>query len=266
MPAPVSPKSLLEEFRPTTLAEVVGQPALVDQLQSFVAAPYETVFCFHGPTGVGKSCTAKALGYDVGCTRDFEDMGGINELPSGQQDGAAVRELIRRLAVRPMYGSGWKVAIINEADCMTPQAEAIWLDGLEHLPPKTIIVFTTNALHKLTRRLVGRCEVVQFDGASPEFLRGLHAHIRKIWKAKTGKRLDRIPVGLGRYEMADTVYSVRLAVQQIAPLIRTGAAGAAPPAKVQVPFIRSTEVIEHEKWQAAGHKAAETRRRNLAAS
>jgi DNA polymerase III delta prime subunit len=43
-----------------------------------------------------------------------------------------------------MVGSGWKVVIINEADRMTPQAEVMWLDGLEKLPAKTVVVFTTN--------------------------------------------------------------------------------------------------------------------------
>jgi hypothetical protein len=71
--------------------------------------------------------------------------------------------------------------------------------------------------------------------------------------------LRKIPDGLGRFEMADNVYSVRLAVQQIAPLIR---ADAAVPDSVKVPFIRSDEQDEHEKWVLAGHRAAETRRCN----
>ena len=49
------------------------------------------------------------------------------------------------LSFRPMLGSGWKVLVCNEADRMTTSAETIWLDALEGLPPKSVIVFTTNA-------------------------------------------------------------------------------------------------------------------------
>jgi hypothetical protein len=47
----------------------------------------------------------------------------------------------------------------------------MWLDGLEKLPAKTVVVFTTNNLHKLTDRFVRRCEVQRFDATSDAFPR-----------------------------------------------------------------------------------------------
>jgi DNA polymerase III gamma/tau subunit len=60
---------------------------------------------------------------------------------------------------RLMGGSGGKLLIINEADRMTPQTEVMWLEGLEKLPPKVVVVFTTSNLNKLTNRFIRRCEV-----------------------------------------------------------------------------------------------------------
>jgi DNA polymerase III delta prime subunit len=62
-----------------------------------------------------------------------------------------------------MFGSGWKVIVANEADRMTAQAETVWLDRLESLPPRTVIVFTTNYPEKLSQRLRDRCTRLVFE-------------------------------------------------------------------------------------------------------
>jgi hypothetical protein len=51
---------------------------------------------------------------------NFEDRGGVIEIPGGTQDGRAAEDVLRRTHLAPMGGSGWKVVITNEADRMTP--------------------------------------------------------------------------------------------------------------------------------------------------
>lgn len=247
---------LAVKYAPRALSQVVGQPQAVGSLVAFLKNPHSGAFIFHGPTGVGKTATAKAMALELGCSDEFEECGGITEIPSGKQDGRSVEDLMRKLRVRPMLGSGWKVAIINEADSMTPQAEAIWLDALESLPPKSIVVFTTNELRRMTRRLIGRCETVAFDGESKAFLDGMHSLVRRVWKNETGQALKSIPKNLGRYEMAAGASSIRLALQQISPMIRLKSIQD----EVAVPFIRDEAAIQEERWQAAAKKAVATRR------
>ena len=150
------PGNLLARHRPARLSDIHGQSAVVRSLSAFAAAPHSNAFIFAGSSGVGKTAAAWALANELGCDPDW---GGVVEIPSGTQDGRAVEDLLRRMHLRPMAGSGWKVVIINEADRMTPQAEVMWLDGLEKLPSKVVVVFTTNNLHKLTDRFIRRCEV-----------------------------------------------------------------------------------------------------------
>jgi hypothetical protein len=73
------------------------------------------------------------------------------------------------------------------------------------------------------------------DGAAVR--EGLEQLVRQVWKAETGRDLETIPEGLGKFEMADDRYSIGLALQQIAPFVRTGQN---LPARFAVPFIRGS--------------------------
>jgi replication-associated recombination protein RarA len=251
------------KYQPGTLGDLRGQPAAVECLQSFVREAESgrpAAFCFHGPTGTGKTSAGKALAFDLGIPRDDAWMGGLAEIPSGKQDGEAVEQLLRSLQLRPLFGSGWKVAIINEADRMTPGAEAIWLDGLESLPRRSVIVFTTNSLAAISGRLASRCELVEFDG-SPAVAADLHAFIRQVWRKETGKALRRIPEGLGVFDIAGGTLSFRLALQQIAPYARSGRP---LPDRFQPPIVRDSDSVQQAAPRMAALKAVATRRARAA--
>lgn len=61
--------------------------------------------------------------------------------------------LLRRMHLHPMGGNGWKVVILNEDDRIPPQAEVMWLDGLERL--QTTRRRVTDGRNLLQRR---RCD------------------------------------------------------------------------------------------------------------
>jgi replication-associated recombination protein RarA len=260
--------NLLAKYRPRNLADVIGQAETLKGLKALVAALRDgsedrAVLVFHGPTGVGKTCAAESFAAELGCELDSDELGGVFQIASGKQDGRSVEELLRSLRFRPLAGSGWRVAIVNEADKMTDQAEAIWLDGLEkHLPPRCVVIFTTNDLYRLTDRLIRRCEIYPFTGTGDAFRRALVRHVRKIWRAETGRKLGKVPEGLGRFELGSHEYSVALALQQIAPYVRRG--GGLPDG-FGVPIVREVRNGTSVNGSAAARKAVETRRRNAAA-
>ena len=76
---------------------------------SYVANCNPTTRKIPASSGVGKAA-AWALANELGCDSDW---GGVIEIPSGTQDGRAVENLLRRMHLRPMAGSGWKVVIIK---------------------------------------------------------------------------------------------------------------------------------------------------------
>ncbi|HLN27599.1 MAG TPA: AAA family ATPase [Gemmataceae bacterium] len=221
-------ESLLLKYRPRSLANVLGQEESTRALSMFVQAPYPTALLLHGESGTGKTSAAYALACELGCAIEEGELGGLHEIASGEMDAQAVRERLNSLRLRPLFGSGWKVCICNEADRMTQGAETIFLDGLEHLPAHCVIVFTTNAPEKLTRRFRDRCEAYAFAGDAGT----LQPHIRKlageIWRAEVGRGacpgLDEL--GMPTLGDPDTMHaSFRTALQQLSRYIREAKQG-----------------------------------------
>src|SRR5262249_35995428 len=137
--------ALVDKYRPRTLDDLLGQPWVVEQLRAFARNPFPCAFLFEGETGCGKTSAALALARDLGAGSDeWPELAGLYQIASGEQTGDSVRGLLRTLQLCPLRGSGWKVAVINEADYMSASAAQIWLDALENLPPRSVIVFTTN--------------------------------------------------------------------------------------------------------------------------
>lgn len=253
--------SLPAKYRPKTLGDVKGQREAVDQLSGFCRAVRDrrdaAAFIFHGPTGVGKTSAAWALAFDLGCDQEDPMLGGVDEIPSGIQDGAAVQAALRSMILRPLLGSGWKVLIVNEADRMTPQAETIWLDGLEKLPTKTVVIFTTNNLQSLSARLASRCELVEFTGDPAKINGAFSKFVKDVWKRETGKALKTVPEGLGIFDMAGGTLSFRLALQQLSPFARDGRE---LPQSFHPPIVRGSDEAISTRATNAAKKAWATRR------
>lgn len=209
----------VSKYRPATLDGLAGQgtavrflSALVADVESYAGS---AAIVLHGPPGTGKTTAAWAIGRLLGCDIDQMELGGVVEIASGQQDGRAVSDLAGVLRMRPMYGSGWRVAIVNEADAMTRQAELVWLDVLENLPPRVMVVFTTNSLEGMSERFQSRCQVVEFRGDDTAAAREL---VRSILSAEGAAEP---PEGACFGATASGV-NYRLAVQQAHRFALTG--------------------------------------------
>lgn len=250
---PKAPVSLTEKYRPRSLSQVVGQGEVLFRLQSFIEAPYSGAFLFVGPTGIGKTTIALALAAELGAC----EYGGLHVIKSGMQDAEAVESVLRDLRYTPMMGSGWKVVIVDEADYMSVKAAQLWLSSLEELPPRSVIVFTTNHPEKFKDRFVDRCERLDFQFRACEHAGDAQSLADSIWKSETGSRRSSPNVQYLKGVVDENgAISYRRVVRALEPLLAQFKAGRtietpAPDVLVSpvspapdVPLIASIEALE----------------------
>jgi DNA polymerase III delta prime subunit len=189
-------------------------------LRAFASNPYSVAFLFGGETGTGKTSAALALAAELGCDLDQMEFGGVHMIASGEQSADAVRACAERMWLQPMAGSGWKVFIVNEAERMHIQAETVWLDRLENLPRKTVVVLTTNFVEKLSNRFRDRCLMLRFESDARVIQESVQILVSGIWKAETGKVIpDEILERVIREATQQGRLSFRRVVQYLQPLI-----------------------------------------------
>jgi replication-associated recombination protein RarA len=178
---PPAPMQLTEKYRPRNLSHVIGQSAAVARLAAFVSAPYPTAFVFHGETGTGKTSAALAVANELGADSEWA----VHKISSGEMDAEAVATALKSLRFCACgSGSGWKAVICDEADSMSAKAKQLWLSALENLPPKTVIIFTTNHAHKFEQRFKDRCECVEFASSADQLIDDAQRLMNALWTAE----------------------------------------------------------------------------------
>ncbi len=158
-------------------AEVVGQPAVVAELQAAVADPAAMThaWLFTGPPGSGRSVAARAFaaalqcpdGGDGTCHQCRTVLAGTHAdlaliVPEGLSIGVTeARELVRIAGRAPSQGR-WQTIVVEDADRMSEAAANAVLKMIEEPPPRTVVVLCAPSLHPddVPVTIRSRCRVV----------------------------------------------------------------------------------------------------------
>ena len=156
-------------------------------------------YLFYGQESIGKKQTAIEFAKTLNCPESTEDecfdkclscrkienrthpdfffIEPVKSTPAAREATIKIdpiRELQRKLAFRPYEGKV-KVAVIDDADLMNPQAANSFLKTLEEPPSGTVLVLVSSHPFKLLPTLISRCQAIQFQPLTPE-------NIKKILK------------------------------------------------------------------------------------
>ncbi len=145
----------VEKYRPQKIEDCILPESLKNTFQEFVNRKEIPNLLFCGTAGVGKTTVARALCNEVGCDYiliNGSDENGVN----------TIRVKIKNYASSMSLMGGRKVVIIDEADYLTPEAQAILRASIEEFASNCSFIFTCNFKNRIIDPLHSRCTVIDF--------------------------------------------------------------------------------------------------------
>jgi DNA polymerase III subunit delta' len=155
-------------------AELVGQQAVVEQLESAVSSGAPThAWLFTGPPGSGRSNAARAFAAALNCPEQgCGDCQSCRLVAAGSHPAVSlvstenvsyriedVRQLITTAQDRPQ-GYRWRVIVVEDADRMTERATNVLLKAIEEPPPQTVWVLCAPSPADVLVTIRSRCRHV----------------------------------------------------------------------------------------------------------
>ncbi len=164
-------KVLYRKYRPTQLADVVGQSQVTGALANAIQqGKIGHAYLFIGPRGTGKTSVARIFAHAVNdFSYDVEDNYlDIIEIDAASNTGVDnIRELREKSVIAPTKGK-YKVYIIDEVHMLTKSASNALLKTLEEPPEHVIFIMATTDAHKVPITISSRTQVFTFRLADAE--------------------------------------------------------------------------------------------------
>jgi len=160
----------IEKYRPSRLADIVGQDEIVERLSSYVKSGNLPHLLFTGSAGVGKTTAAVTLAREF-----FKDSWQMNfrEMNASDERGIdVVRNQIKQFArTTPLGDATFKILFLDEADALTPDAQAALRRTMETYAQTCRFILSCNYSSKIIDPIQSRCAIYRFKPLGAEAIR-----------------------------------------------------------------------------------------------
>ena len=141
----------VEKYRPEALEGYVGNQGIIDKVKIYLDSGDVPHLLLYGTAGTGKTTLAKLISKNIDC-----DLMYINA--SDENNVETVREKIKNFASTIGFRK-WKLIILDEADYLTPNAQAALRNLMETFSKTTRFILTCNYVEKIIDPIQSRCQV-----------------------------------------------------------------------------------------------------------
>lgn len=141
----------VEKYRPEKLEDYVGNQSIIDKVRIYLDNGDVPHLLLYGTAGTGKTTLAKLIAKNIDC-----DLMYINASDENNVD--TVREKIKNFASTIGFRQ-WKLIILDEADYLTPNAQAALRNLMETFSKTTRFILTCNYVEKVIDPIQSRCQV-----------------------------------------------------------------------------------------------------------
>lgn len=147
---------LITKYRPQNFAELYGNETIVNALMRAIASESRPhAFLFTGPSGIGKTTTARIVATDLNAE--------ILEIDAASNSGVdAMRSLVEQGSHMALSGAGQRMFLIDEAHRLSRNSWDVLLKFLEEPPDHLYIALCTTEITKVPDTIVTRCYHVAF--------------------------------------------------------------------------------------------------------
>lgn len=159
----------VEKYRPATLDTYIGDAVLKERLAQYITQQDIPHLLFHGTAGTGKTTAAKLLINNIECDSLF-----INA--SDERGIDVIRDRIKTFASTSGFMDR-KIVVLDEADALTPDAQAALRNMMEVFSHRTRFILTCNYVERIIPPIVSRC---QSTALTPPSKKDVAVHIAKI--------------------------------------------------------------------------------------
>ena len=150
----------VEKYRPQKLESYVGNKVIKNKIADYLEQGSIQNLLFHGVAGTGKTTLAKLIAKNLNC-----DLLYLNA--SDERGIDTIREKIIPFA-SSMSFNDVKIIILDEADYLTPQAQATLRNTIESCSKTTRFILTCNYLERIISPLQSRCQTFEITPPSKQ--------------------------------------------------------------------------------------------------
>lgn len=148
----------VERWRPDTLEGYIGNDTLKEKFAHYIETQDIPHLLFYGTAGTGKTTAAKILVKNIDCDYLF-----INA--SDERGIDVIRDKIKNFASTTGFAP-LKIVVLDEADYITPEAQAALRNLMEVYSAKTRFILTCNYVERMIPPIISRSQVFQLKPPS----------------------------------------------------------------------------------------------------